>query len=274
MKTVFPRAGPQWIGQTLLVAALLLPFVLVAPAGAQSVGPERETFCYSWDFMNSTGQDADDLHAALRTVRTVTSVYEADDNVFGAPLPASGYDATLDAYRLEYGGGPALDATPNHIGVCADSDTLRLTDPQQHAGFYWTAGGAPLAPAPVFLGVSWTRLGTGGLRITLYNDQSTALTLWSAALLVAAEPLPLTDLHADALALLPALAELNSDVVVLQPGETLAVTIPRPALTGLPARGALVLTAEFARDGDDGDAGHLYAQLLLPEPTYLPLILR
>ncbi len=274
MKTAFPRAGPFRSGWSVLTALVLLSsFLLAAPASAQVGGTAREPFCYTWDFTNSTAQEADDLHVSLRGIRQVTSVYEGSDNVFDAPLPGSHYDAGRDAYHLEYHGGPLPDATTNRIGVCASSAVLRLTDPQQGPAFYWTVGGTSQEPAPVFVGLAWMRLAGNRLRISLYNDQGAALTIWSATLLGSPQPVVLNALGADTLTTLPAVAELAPDVVQLDPGASVSFEGPLlPASVG--PDGALLLAVEFSKATDDGDRGRLYAQLLAPQATYLPLILR
>ena len=258
----------------LLLAALLLAFAILPAAGARAQAPAREPFCYSWDFLNDTTEDADGLQAALLGVRQVTSAYVASDNPFGPPLPASGYDGAVDAYRLVFGGGPALDAAPAHIGACTDRATLRMGTAQDGTAFSWTSAGNPVAPSPLFLGMTWTRLATGDLRVTLYNDQDSPRVIWSLSLLYTSDQLSLDDLNADTLSTQPALADLTPEVLTLPAGSSQSFDVPAAALLDLPPDAALLLSAEFSTEDDPGDLGHLYAQLLAPLRTHLPLIRR
>ncbi|MGE5603361.1 MAG: hypothetical protein ACM30E_09935 [Nitrososphaerales archaeon] len=259
------------------LTVVLLLFVAALPVSAapqqQFGGSLVGSFCYSWDFLNNTTQDADDLHISLRGVRQVSDVYLGADNPFGEPAPTSGYDAPSDTYRLDFAGGPALDATAAHIGICTDRPVLRLSGPGATPPFYFTSAAAALEPAPLFLGVTW-RLSQGQLHVDIHNDQQVPLLLWSLNLFQAEQPLAIDDLNADTFTILPQVAELAPDVITLQPGTTQTFDVPADALSGIAAGQGLLLAAEFSTEDDPGNLGHLYAQLIAPQNTYLPVIFR
>lgn len=254
----------------LLALMMLTPVVTAAPASAPATAT-REPYCFSWDFLNNTGADADGLTVSLDAVRAVSSVYAGSDNPFGAALPSSGYDPTADAYRLDFGGGPAPDAMPVRLGACLDRAALLLS-PKAAAPFEWRVDGQPAAPAPLFLGAIWARQGDGGLKATLRNDGKATLVVLSASLVRLDTPLALDDLNGDTLALQPALAALD-DPFALAAGGSKSFDLPKN-LVGSLSGGAIALQVEFATEDDLGNVAHLYAQLLDAQRTHLPLTQR
>ncbi len=261
-----------------LLVALLLGAAGVRAAGAPdanalAAGPPA--YCYSWEFLNNTGQDADGLHIRLQGVQAVTAAYEGPGNPFGLPLGSSGYDTGLDAYRLEFGGGPALDGDMVHLGACTDRPVLRLgTAAAPTPPFHWSSDDRVLQPAPLFLGAGWLWAAPGQLRVRVTNDTAAALVLWSFDLLAADGPLNLGDLDGDALASLQVVAMLAPDPLVLPAGAAQSFDVSAEALGPLTPGRALLLQADFSAEEDLGNGGALYAQLLLPRHIYLPLILR
>lgn len=272
--TAFARPGV--LAASVLVLLLGAAGVLSAgalDANARAAGPPA--YCYGWEFLNNTGQDADGLHIRLEGVHAITAAYEGPGNPFGLPLASSGYDAGLDAYRLEFGGGPALDGDMVHLGACTGRPVLRLgTAAASTPPFYWSAGGRVLQPAPLFLGAGWLWTAPGQLRIRVTNDMAAPLVLWSLDLLAADGPLDLGDLNGDALAALPVVAVLAPDPLVLPAGTAQSFDVAAEALGPLTPGRALLLQADFSAEEDLGDGGAVYAQMLLPQHIYLPLILR
>jgi hypothetical protein len=265
-------AGPP---RAVLLATLLLLAALGFAIAAQAAAPAeatREPYCYSWDFLNNTGADADQLIIRLDRVRQVTTLYEGVDNPFGNPLPSSGYDSATDSYALAFGGGLALDSLPVRLGACLDRGMLRLSA-NAGAAFQWGAGGQPVEPDPLFLGLTWNRPAAGGVSAELSNDSGIPLVILSLSLVRLDAPLALEDLTADTLALQPALAELD-EPQLLAPGESTQFALPQAAWDPAWSHGAVGLRVEFAAEDDLGNIGHLNAQLLDAQKTLLPVTLR
>jgi hypothetical protein len=234
-------------------------------------------YCYNWDFLNNTPQDANDLHLDLAGVSQVGSWYTGGQNPFGLPDASSGYDATTGVYRANFSGGVALQGETVHIGFCADKPALRVSNA------LWTVDAAPVAPAPLVAEVSFTQVSPMQIRVELSNPQSSPLTLLSFNVLDAFDGLPLDDLNSQVAAQLASVGEPLLYTEVLPPGgsKTFDVFLQGTG-TGMQALAAqagaidpdhaLVVEAVLAAEDDEGNTLHLFAQMLPPSKQHLPLI--
>jgi hypothetical protein len=283
-RRLFALGPPVCAG--LLLAVLLWSGSLIPGARAASapISSPPERYCYNWDFLNNTGQDADDLHIRLQGISQVSAVYTGTVNPFGLPDATSGYDAGLGVYNLNFSNGVAYDGDVVHIGLCTDKPALALSQSTTPPPFTWTSQGQPLQPAPLFVGVSWDWQSRTHLRLELHNSQDITLTLWAASLLDPEVPLGLEDLNADVIGMLPAATFLIDDVQMLPPRSssffdvffdpTVVVQAPTPAQLREP-RHPYVLQAVVSAEDDSGDVAHMYSQALSPPAkVYWPLILK
>jgi len=274
-----PPERRGWIARTALILSLVLAAVLPASALTVSAARQAESeaalpaqFCHTWDFANYTGEDADDLHIWLHGVRYVSEVYAGEGNPFGPPAGTSGYDAELNAYRLDFAGGPALAGDTVRLGACTATPALQLGATSKTPPFYWSLQEAVLEPSPLFAGLSWG-WGAGGLRLTVTNPGTSGLVLWSLDLLTAEAALPLEDLTGDSLATLPALAAAVDEPVVIPAGGSQSFDIATAALAG--AGGALLVELAVSAEDDLDNVAHLYSQAAAPAGVvYLPLMLK
>src|SRR2546430_8639261 len=75
------------------LAVWLLPAMRSQAAALFAPGSATALYCSNWDFVNNTGQDVNDLHVRLKSVRAVNDVYTGALNPFGAPT-TSVYSST------------------------------------------------------------------------------------------------------------------------------------------------------------------------------------
>ncbi len=270
------------LGPPLAIALLLAVFTGAAALPAVQAGPHvaavlPDRYCYNWDFLNNTAQDADDLHIRLKGIQHVSRVYTGPLNPFGAPDASSGYDPATDSYALNFSNGVVPNGYPVHIGVCTDRPALRLYSLQEGPEIAWTAGGRKLQPAPLSVDLAWQWVSQTHLRVHLYNRQDVPLLLFGLNLLDAEAPLELDDLNADGVAALPMVADLAPEVQRLPPKadsffdvffDAQAVSFPAPDHP-------LVLEANLAAEDDSGNTLHLYSQGLAPlNRAFLPRVLK
>lgn len=259
----------------LLLLAVTFPVATLAAPGARQAEPATALpagYCYAWDFANDTGQDADDLHVYLQGVRQITEVYAGGDNPFGPPAATSGYDAALNAYRLEFTGGPVPAGDVVRLGICTSAPALQLDASATTPPFYWSLQGGVLKPAPLFVGLSW-EWQAGGLRLTVRNPGTTARVLWSLDLLAADAAFALDDLTGDNLSTLPVLGLLVDDPVVIPAGGSQSFDVASDALSG--DAGAWLVSLAVSAEDDLDNVAHLYSQATLPTGViYLPLTLK
>ena len=257
------------------------------PAAAV-ITPNR--YCYNWDFVNNTGEDANDLHIQLKGVVTVTNLYTGPSNPFGAPDPSSGYNAQAGAYDLNFSNGLVGPGEIAHIGVCSDNPVLVLNDGSGAPPFRWTQDGRTLTPYPLFVGVSWDWLNRRQLHIQLTHDQNVTLTLLSLNLLDATDMLELDDLNESVATQLPLAGVLAEDPVQLAPGgssffdvffgdlgDLAGLEDPRglAAAPLMEPNHPYVLEAVLEAEDDPGNVVRMYSQALAPlASVYVPITLR
>lgn len=265
------------------LAVWLLPAVrsqAAALLATQSVDPTMR-YCSTWDFLNNTGQDVDDLHVRLKSVKNVSDVYTGTLNPFGPPT-TSVYSPTADVYELDFSGATVYDSDRVRIGLCTDSPLLRIgTDT---SAFNWTSGGTPVSPNPLFTGLEWNWQKTGQLTIHVVNEQNMTVTLMALNLLETDNALSVDDLEGDVAAQLPLALELLPDPQTLAPYgfgdfsvsfKPAADVMPPDQAPLLETNHAYVVEAVVVDATDDGNTAHLYAQGLSPLARLsLPLVNR
>ena len=226
--------------------------------------------CYTWDFLNDTGQDADGLVINLKGIPSVSDVYTGVNNPFGAPISGA-YITSTDVYSLTFGNGSVPDSGMAQMGICASQPALRLaTQP----AFYWTVSGNPASPGPLFAGLDFNWVDSNHLQVHLYNQQSITLTAYSFSVLLPSSPLTLDDLNDGIASTLPMASDQVSDPLVLPGGASKTFDITFKDGGEQVAFGApILLEAVLSTQDDPGDAIHLIAQTTQPfSQLYLPVI--
>ena len=85
------------IGKTAALIASGTAFALSRPDSppTRALSPgvilQPNRYCYNWDFLNNTGDDANGLRIRLAGIQTVTDIYTGTLNTFGEPDSGSGY---------------------------------------------------------------------------------------------------------------------------------------------------------------------------------------
>ncbi len=273
---------------TLLVTALLaalcltLIFGAIAAARAPTSPPTLHSIdgsrspravnaanptCFSWDFLNNTGQDLDGVRIGLKGIQSIAEVYTGTINPFGAPS-SSGYDAVHDTYNLTFTNGLVADSDLVRLGVCADLSDLRLGTPSP--AFYWTLTGTQVTPDPLFAGLSLNWLDQTHVQLDLFNEQAITLTLWSLSVLDPDQKLALEDLGDDIATLLPLASEVVTDPVTLLPSASQSFNAA--VLLG---NHPYVVEAVLSTEDDPGNLIHLLAQTTAPPfVVYLPIVMK
>jgi len=258
---------------------------------AAALQPNR--YCYTWDFLNNTGQDVNELHIRLAGIQTIGAVYTGTLNAFGDPDGTSGYDSGAGIYQLNFISNTVEAGDLNQIGICADQPVLALDSNTGTPPFSWSVDGTPLAPAPGFAGLTWNWVGRNHLSVQLTNDPQVSMTLLALNVLDAGTPLSLDDLNGTVAADLPLVNELAPDPMDLAPGVSntydvfFASAPPGPFLRSNSAAASsdaapllepnhpYVIEAVLASADDPTNLIHLYSQSLSPLATlYLPVLLR
>lgn len=244
-----------------------------------AINPSTERYCSNWDFRNNTGQDVNDLHVRLKSVKNVSDVYTGTLNPFGSPDGTSGYDAGTDTYRLNFSGATVFDSDQIQIGLCTDAPLVRLGQPSP--SFYWTLTGTQVLSNPLFAGLEWNWQSRSYLRVHVVNEQNISMTLMTLNLLDAGNALTLDDLNSDVTNQLPIALEILSDPQPLAPnGDSFFdvffdVTQPPTRTALLEPNHPYVLEVTLAADDDPGNTAHLLSQGLSPLiPLYLPVIIK
>ncbi len=235
-----------------------------APAAFQPPGE----YCYSWDFNNSTGQDASGVHVRLSGIQALQRVYTGTLNPFGALGPSSGYDSGTNTYRFHFDNGYASDSDRVQLGLCTDRPQLRLG--HVAAAAVWLSGTAQLPPAPLFVGFEFNWLDRDQVTVNIVNEQALTLTLDAATALQPEVLLPLDDLTPDVALQLPLVAELITEPLTLPPLAAQSFAVQLTALNQ-----PIVFEAQLSREDDPGDGVHLLAQTTVPGwQVFLPVIRR
>ena len=240
---------------------------MVCPARSGTTVSPPNAYCYSWDFNNSTGQDATGVRLRLSNIQTPTQVYTDTLNPFGNLDPSSGYDAGTATYRFNFGNGLAYDSDRVLLGLCTTSPQLRLSP---LSGAAWLSGTSALAPAPLFAGITFDWLDRDQVTVKIFNEQAVTLTLDSATALQPPVLLPLEDLVPDVATQLPLVAELITEPLTLPPLTSQAFSVQLSALNQ-----PIVFEAWLSREDDPGDTLHMLAQTTVPGwQIFLPIIRR
>jgi len=247
---------------------------------AQKSGPARllpalvstVPSCYTWDFLNNTGQDATGLVIHLKGITSLTDVYTGVLNPFGDPDPSSGYNPTTDVYSLVFSNGTVPDSGMAEIGICTSKASLRLDTVQP--AFYWVVSGAPATPDPLFAGLDFTWISADHLQVNLYNEQSTPLTAFSLSVLTPGDSLSLDDLNDSVTSTLQLASDQISDPLLLAGGASATFDIFFSQANVQVGYGApVVLEAFLSTQDDTGNSIHLIAQTSQPfAQVLLPLI--
>jgi hypothetical protein len=271
---------------TALIASLLMALIVGAIAAARAPTPSPSTIraphvankpaalgdasetCFTWDFLNNTGQDVNDLHIRLKGIPAIDAVYTGTLNPFGEADGTSGYDAGNDTYNLNFSNSTAYGSDKVQLGVCSDRSGLRLGTPAP--AFFWTLTGTQQLPDPLFAGMILNWTDHTHAQLDLYNEQSLTLTLMSLTVLDADQPLPLDDLTDDIATLLPLANDLLPDPIAMGPLSNQAFNVEVPV-----ANHYYVIEATLAAEDDPGNVIHVLAQSLAPPYNlYLPLVLK
>ncbi len=241
----------------------------VAPAAnAPSTFTPPSEYCYSWDFSNSTGQDATGVHVSLSGILSLHRVYTATLNPFGYLDPSSGYDAGTNTYRFNFDNGTVLDSDQVHLGLCTARAQLRLGNVLSPTA--WLSGTQELLPAPLFAGIEFNWLDRNQVTVKIVNEQATTMTLDVATAEQPEVLLPLDDLTSDVAAQLPFVAELITEPLTLPPLASQSFAVQLTALNQ-----PIVFEAQMSREDDPGDVVHLLAQTMVPGwQVFLPIVMR
>jgi hypothetical protein len=275
---------PNLLGASAVIASasLILMLALLVTQGVAARAPTSPPvssvnaprvfqppgeYCYSWDFNNSTGEDATGVRLRLSHIQTPTQVYTDTLNPFGDPDPSSGYDATTDTYRFHFGNGLAYDSDRVLLGLCTDQPRLRL---DQTSGAAWLSDTTALTPAPLFAGIEFDWLARDQVTVKIVNEQAVTMTLESATALQPEVWLPLTDLIPDIAAQLPYVTELITEPMTLPPLTAQSFDVQLTALNQ-----PIVFEVRLSPEDDPGDVFHLLAQTSVPGwQVFLPVVLR
>ena len=283
------------VALSVLALALWVAVLNASPPPGPSANPfatlfvPGPTYCSNWDFLNSTGQPANDLHIRLKGVSAVTAVYTGTFNPFGLPT-SSGYDGGANVYTMTFSGATVNDSDMVHLGFCANA-ALVLLDPSSPSPFEWTLDGTKVLtnPNPLFTGVEWTWPTKSHLHLRVVNHLPVTTTLMSMQLFNAGVGLSLDDLNSAAVDTLP----MVLDMLPLVGGFPTPQTLPPNSETafdaffndpnGVPPDHAqifappylYVLEAVLVSEADPTDSAHLFAQSMAPFlSTHLPIIQR
>lgn len=225
-------------------------------------------YCYSWDFGNNTGYDANGVQLRLAGLPVIGQVYTGTLNPFGELDPSSGYDAGTDTYRFNFDNGYAASSDRVQLGLCTDRPQLRLGQVASAAA--WLSGTESLAPAPLFAGIEFDWSARDQVTVTLVNEQALTMTLETAAALQPEVLLPLDDLTPDIALQLPYVAELITEPLTLPPLASQVFAVQLSALNQ-----PIVFEAHLSAEDDPGYTVHLLAQTAVPGwQVFLPVILR
>lgn len=271
--------------RTALAPPVLLAVLLVmagaapaAPAASQPMAlapPYR--YCYRWNFLNNTGQDADDLHVRLLGP---VGVGDAFSIPFGAPAAGSGYESSTNTTVLNFSGSTAINGQAAEVGLCTAVSSLRLAAVGRLSPFRWTLGGTALTPDPLFLGLSWTWKAEHGLQLLITNDSQQSLIVWSVTVVDPGAPLLLDDLTSEAIDTLPAVAVLPEEPVTLAPGAqyvadlTLLPLVAGAAKVDATGNEPLAVAIVASAEDDLGNLVELNSEALTPQLFFLPLLLK
>ena len=228
--------------------------------------------CYTWDFLNYTGQDATGLVIHLKGIPSITDVYTGVLNPFGAPLSSSGYNSATGVYSLIFGGGVVPDSGMAQIGICTSLPAIRLDTAQP--AFYWVVSGSPASPDPLFAGLDFNWINSNHIQVHLYNEQSITLTAFSFSVLIPSSLLSLDDLNNGVVSTLPMASEQITDPLQLSGGASTTFDIFFNQSNVQVAFGApIVLEAVLSPQDDPGNSFHLIVQTSEPfTKVYLPLL--
>ena len=237
-------------------------------------------YCSNWDFLNSTGQEVNDLHIRLKSVPAVTAVYTGALNPFGAPS-TSGYDAGNDVYIMNFTGVTVSENDRVHIGFCSYTPLLRLGT--GGTSFEWTLDGTPVQPNPLFTGVEWSWATRSHLQVKVVNEQPITMTLMTLQLLSPGPGIALEDLSAPVVDALPMVLDLLPVPQTMGPNAEHVFDAYFDDPAGVPPDHArilappyqYVLQAVLASENDPSDTTNLFAQSAGPFlSTNLPIINR
>jgi hypothetical protein len=280
-------AAPLALALVFLATSWMRNGPLTGVLAMFSAAPADSTrYCYAWQALNQTGQDANDLHIGLKSVVNVSQVYTGTLNPFGLPANSSGYDGNADVYHLDYISATVDSADIVNLGLCTDHAKLQL-DPSitSAQAFYWTQNGVPLTSTLPFVGLDWDWKSRYHLHLGLINSNAFTVTMQSLLVLDPGYPLMLEDLNGDVLASQSPVSDLaNGDVVLLPPGvstyfdlyfdSSQAAFLPNHAPL-LEPNHPYVIQAIFSTEDDLSTTWELYSQSLSPFATmYLPVVRR
>lgn len=280
-------AAPLALALVVLAVSWMRAGPLPEALAMFSAAPADATrYCYAWQSLNQTGQEANDLHIRLKSIVEVSQFYTGTLNPFGLPADSSGYDGNTDVYHLDYTTATIDSADVVNLGLCTDHASLHLDpsiDPAQ--AFYWTQDGVPLTPAPPFVGLDWNWQSPSHLHLGLINSNAFTVTMQSLMVLDPGYPLALEDLNSEVLASQSPVSDLaNGDVVLLPPGVSTYFDLyfDSGQTTFLPNHAPLLepnhpylVQAIFSTEDDLSTTWELDSQSLSPLPTiYLPQVRR
>jgi hypothetical protein len=236
---------------------------LFATRSPSSLVIASSSSCYTWDFLNNTGEDTTGLVAHLQNIASITQVYTGTFNVFGAPDPSSGYNPVTHVYSLIFKGATVNNGDLNRIGICTPSPSLHLDTIQP--SFYWVVSGTVGSPAPLFAGLDYNWLNPNHLQIHLSNEQSITVTADSLSVLTPGNALTLDDLNDDVASLLPVASLPITSPLEMSGGSSLSFDIN---LTNggvhLLKDQPIVLEAVLSDPNDPGNLIHLLVQTTQP----------
>jgi hypothetical protein len=265
-------AGP---GSSSVLAAPIGGRLPGAVSASQAPSPAlvaASASCYTWSFLNNTGDDATGLVIHLKGIPAVTDVYTGAMNPFGPLDPSSGYDPISGVLSLVFSGGTAYNGDLVEIGICAHQPALRLDTVQP--AFYWVVAGAPAVPAPLFAGLDFNWIDSNHLQVNLYNEQNTALTADSFTVLAPDATLSLDDLNAGVASTLSLVSDQISTPVDMAGGtsQTFDIFFDQGGVR-VPYGAPIVMEAVLSDPADPGNSINLLAQTTQPfQQVYLPLV--
>ncbi len=219
------------------------------------VMPPSPTYCFNWDFVNDTGQVANDLHLILRGPRVLSDVYMGALNPFGAPDPRTGYDPATGLFTVWYSGANVASGSTVHTGFCSDNPFVLVTH-------YWTYNGVPIgSPVPV-PGWQWLWQASGDLRIGLSNSNTTAMNVTAVRWAVAPQAISLDHLTWND-PLVQALSFATLPGLTLPPGGNQVIAVP----VTLPANTVVVGNVQVTGAGGQLVQFMAQGQVALPPPS-------
>jgi len=277
------------VALSVLALALWVAVLNASPPPGPSANPfatlfvPGPTYCSNWDFLNSTGQPANDLHIRLKGVSAVTAVYTGTFNPFGLPT-SSGYDGGANVYTMTFSGATVNESDMVHLGFCSNAPLL-LLDPASPSPFEWTLDGTKVLtnPNPLFTGVEWSWPSRSHLHLRVVNQQPVTTTLMSLQLLDAGGGLSLDELNAVVVDALPMVLDMLPTPQTILPQSEKAFDAYFDDPNGVPPDHAqilnppylYVLEAVLQSEAEPSDSAHLFAQSMAPFlSTHLPIIRR